>query len=416
MDPTTLGLIGGILVAWGVAAIAAWKRPLIGTTVAGALGGLVSLYLTRQHANPGASICNINETFNCDLVNTSTYAEVWGIPIAAVGSAFYLAMAVLGTTAITDPERYPNAPVLVTLMNIPAVLYGVFLAWASSQLGAWCLFCISTYGFSIILLVSGVLGLREGGPFSERLGSTLAGSKDRSMATFVLGGFGLFALIMVLFSGNGVEQAAEADITELYSQPHGTITLSGNEPIYGKLDAPITILEWADFECPHCGIVAPQLKQVAQKYKDDVQVIFRHYPLDQACNQNVGQLHQNACHAARAAVCAQEQGRFWELSAEMFENQSYLGVSDILFIAGGLSIDKAALSACMESELAYARVARDLADGETAGVHGTPSLFLKGVHPSGWIFNELGVEGAELLIQAALKGEELPPPPPHREE
>jgi len=61
-------------------------------------------------------------------------------------------------------------------------------------------------------------------------------------------------------------------------------------------------------------------------------------------------------------------------------------------------------------------VARDLADGELAGIRGTPSLFLQGVHPSGWIFNELGVEGAELLIQAALAGEELPPPPPPREE
>jgi len=416
MDPTTLGLIGGILVAWGFAAVAAWKRPLAGTLAAGGLGGLVSLYLTRQHASPGGSICNINETFNCDLVNTSSYAEISGIPIAAVGAAFYLAMAVVGAMALNDAEKYPNASVLVTLMNIPAVLYGVFLAWASAQLGAWCLFCISTYGFSVILLVSGVLGVRQGGPFSERLGSTLAGSNDRSMATFVLGGFGLFALTMIVFSGTGVHQAAEADITELYAQPRGTVSLNGNEPVYGKVDAPITVLEWADFECPHCGTVAPQLKALAQKYKDDVRVIFRHYPLDQACNQNVGPLHQNACHAARAAVCAQEQGRFWELSAKMFGNQSYLGVQDILFMAGELSIDKATLSECMDSELAHSRVARDLADGELAGIRGTPSIFLKGVHPSGWIFNELGVEGAELLIQAALAGEELPPPPPPREE
>ena len=416
MDPTTIGLISGIGVAWVVAGAAAWKRPVMGTAVAGGLGSLVSLYLARQHANPGGSICNINETFNCDLVNTSSYAEMAGVPIAVIGAAFYLAITLVAGMALNDPEKYPNAPVLITLFSIPAVVYGGFLAWASTQIGAWCLFCISTYGFSLILLASGILGVRQGAPLGERIGSTLAGSGDRSMSTFVLGGLACFALLMLTCGGpDAAEQVAEADITDLYAQPSGTVTLNGNEPIYGKVDAPITVLEWADFECPHCGRVAPQLKALAQKYPDDVRLVYRNYPLDQACNANVGPMHSNSCHAARASVCAQEQGKAWELNAKMFANQSYLAVSDILFMSKEIGIDPGLLATCMDSELAYSRVARDVADGQAAGIHGTPSIFLKGVHDSGWIFNEMGVEGAELLIQARLAGEVLPPPPPPRE-
>jgi protein-disulfide isomerase/uncharacterized membrane protein len=415
MDATSMALIGGILVAWLVAGAATFKRPILGTAVAGALGSLASLYLARQHANPGGSICNIDETFNCDLVNTSEYAEIGGIPIAVLGAAFYIAVTAVAAMALSDEEKYPNASVLVTLASIPAVVYGVFLAWASSQIGAWCLFCISTYGFSLILLVSGVLGARQGGGFGERIGSTLAGSKDRSMATLVLGGLGAFAVGMALWGGEGTPAAEEADITELYSKPEGEVRLNGDEPIYGKVDAPITVLEYADFECPHCGAVAPQVKALAQKYPNDVRLIFRNYPLDQACNANVGPMHPNSCHAARAAVCAQDQGRFWELNAKMFANQSHLAVGDILFMASELGIDPNALGECMNSEPAYGRVARDVLDGQTAGIHGTPSIFLKGIHPSGWVFNEMGVEGANLLIQAALSGQELPPPPPPKD-
>lgn len=411
-----IALIGGILVAWIAAAVATWKRPILGTTVAGALGSLASLYLARQHANPGDSICNIGETFNCDLVNTSAYSELLGIPIAILGAAFYVAVTTVGSMALSDEEKYPNAPVLVTLFSAPAVLYGVFLAWASTQVGAWCLFCISTYGFSLILLVSGILGVRQGGGFGERLGSTLAGSGDRSMATFVLSGFAAFGITMALWGGNAKQEAAEkADITELYSQPHGTVKLNGDEPILGKVDAPITVLEYADFECPHCGQVAPQLKALQQMYPNDVRVIFRNYPLNQSCNTNAGPMHPNACHAARAAVCAQEQDKFWELNAKMFANQSYLAVSDILFMANELGMDKTALGDCMETERAYGRVARDVADGQLAEIHGTPSIFLHGIHDSGWIFNDMGVEGAHLLIQAKLAGEDLPPPPPPKD-
>jgi protein-disulfide isomerase len=95
-------------------------------------------------------------------------------------------------------------------------------------------------------------------------------------------------------------------------------------PVQGSAAAPITIVEFSDFQCPFCSRLVPTLKQVEEKYGDKVKVVFRQYPLN---------IHENAPKAAEAALCANDQGKFWELHDAMFGDQSGLAVGGLKFTA-----------------------------------------------------------------------------------
>ena len=132
--------------------------------------------------------------------------------------------------------------------------------------------------------------------------------------------------------------------------------LDGSEPRLGSAAAPFQILEFADFECPHCGQVAPQLKQIV-KENSDTNLRFKQYPLSNICNPNIGhEFHANACTASAATECAHLQGKFWELSAQLFKNQKFLTRSDINFQAERLSLDMSAFASCMDDSAQHKRV------------------------------------------------------------
>jgi NhaA family Na+:H+ antiporter len=167
-------------------------------------------------------------------------------------------------------------------------------------------------------------------------------------------------------------------------------------------------VEWADYECPHCARTAVDLKKLAAR-TPDLKILFRHYPLSPKCNENVGRdMHEHACAAARAAVCAQEQGLFWELNEMMFANQQYLAPDDLSFMAGQVGLDVTALQECMDDPATADAVKRDVDAGNKAGIYSTPSLFLKGVHPDGWIKVSMGPEAIPFLLDAVREGRTLP--------
>lgn len=139
----------------------------------------------------------------------------------------------------------------------------------------------------------------------------------------------------------------------------------------GGENAPVTIIEFSDFECPYCSRVNPTLEQVQKVYGDKVRIVFRQFPLTQ--------IHPNAMRAGEASLCAHEQGKFWELHDAMFENQKSLSGEGITQVANGIEgLDVEALSACIGSGKYSDQMQRDIADGSRAGVTGTPALFING--------------------------------------
>jgi len=421
-------IIGGIAAGWLVCAgLVAWNR-YAGLAATGAMGLGVSIYLGFQHAaDAGTSACSVSDVFNCDTVNRSEYSEIMGIPIAFLGAAFYAAVLVVSAAASRRPDAHRRAGHAIFAGSLLSVAYSGFLAWASMQLGAWCLFCISLYGVNLILLVASALQARtlEGETLFGGIGPALAGDGDRSRSRMVLvGAFTLvFSFVAYKRSGGGAPTAGEAvsqkspaeidpsELAVLFQAPKAPLEVDGTEPVLGDPSAPYVLVEFADYECPHCAATAPELKALVEAHPE-IQLQFKHYPISNICNDAIGAAgHQNACAAAAAAECARQQGRFWELSALMFKNQQYLAKDDLRFMAGQVGLDKDAFESCMADPATEQAVRLDAAAGDQAGLTGTPTLYLKGIKGEEWVHVKgLGDEAAA-LVAAHKMGMTLPETP-----
>ena len=164
--------------------------------------------------------------------------------------------------------------------------------------------------------------------------------------------------------------------------PTGPIEVSADDdPVKGDEDAPVTIIEFSDFQCPFCQRFFEQtLPQIKTNYIDTgkVNIVYRDFPLDS--------LHPQARPAAIAAECADEQGKFWEMHDLLFEKQQeWSGVGSTLFkqYAKDLGLDSSKFDSCLDSRKYEDEVQSDLDDGVNAGVQGTPGFFINGIPLSG---------------------------------
>jgi protein-disulfide isomerase len=147
------------------------------------------------------------------------------------------------------------------------------------------------------------------------------------------------------------------------------VEVAANGPAKGPANAPVTIVEFSDFQCPFCSRVNPTLKQVQEKYGDKVRIVFRQFPLS---------FHQMAAKAAEASLCAADQGKFWELHDAMFADQQGLEVAQLKTKAAGLGVNAEQFNQCLDSGKHAATVQADMKAGSEAGVNGTPAMFING--------------------------------------
>ena len=160
-----------------------------------------------------------------------------------------------------------------------------------------------------------------------------------------------------------------AGVKVMLDPPRVNVAVGANDPTKGPASAPVTIIEYSDFQCPFCARVNPTLDQVLKVYGDKVRIVLKDFPLPN---------HPEAPKAAEAAHCAGEQGKYWELHDRMFANQQALQVPMIKQYATQLGIDMNAFSQCLDSGKHSARVAENLKSGEALGVGSTPTLYVNG--------------------------------------
>ncbi len=173
----------------------------------------------------------------------------------------------------------------------------------------------------------------------------------------------------------------------------------GNSAVRGNPDAPVTIVEFSDFQCPYCAGLQPTLKKVLTAYPDDVRLVYKDFPLSR--------LHNQAENAARAARAAGEQGKYWEMHDLIFENNNKL--SDDMFreLAERLNLDIARFMADYRSRRYDKQIQEDINLGRSIGVTGTPTLFINGKRMRSRSFNDF-----RAAIEAELKKQQKNQGPP----
>ena len=173
------------------------------------------------------------------------------------------------------------------------------------------------------------------------------------------------------------------------SQPVGE-----RDHIIGPEDAPVTLVEYGDYECPYCGAAHLILKKVREVMGDQLRFVFRHFPLTQ--------IHPHAEVAAEAAESAGAQDRFWEMHDLMYENQQMLDPRHLVAFAEQLGLDRIRFERELRDHVYHDRVRQDFTSGVRSGVNGTPAFFINGLRYDGsWDFGPLlkALESASVDVE-----------------
>ena len=153
-------------------------------------------------------------------------------------------------------------------------------------------------------------------------------------------------------------------------EPYRIDVASSIAPFRGPSNAPVDLVIFSDFQCPWCSRIAPDLEKVANQFKEDLRVTYRHFPLSS--------IHPHAQAAAESSVCAAEQGEFWTWHDALFDKQSEIGSLDYNQLAETLKLDTQAFASCLESADPGQQVRADAAAAKKLGISSTPSLFVNG--------------------------------------
>lgn len=208
---------------------------------------------------------------------------------------------------------------------------------------------------------------------------------------------GIFKLVAVVILGLGI-----FGIWKLASAPTApsggvAVTVTDKDWVKGKSDAPATLVEYTDFQCPACGAYYPLVKQLTDEMGDQLRLVVRHYPLIQ--------IHKNALPGARAAEAAGRQGKFWEMYDQLFSHQSEWSLADdplksiLPAYAGQLGLDAEKFRQDMADTTLDDKINADRQTGNDLKITGTPTFFLNGE----LLKNPTTIEEFKKLVDVAAK-------------
>lgn len=184
-----------------------------------------------------------------------------------------------------------------------------------------------------------------------------------------------------------LEMGALKELMLVALEPVVQISLEGS-PSMGPEDAPVTIVIFDDFECPYCAKAEPLIKSVVNSYKNQVKLVFKHFPL---------RMHKNATSAAIASIAADKQGKFWPFHDLLFANYNKLSDKKITKLAEQAGLDMVRFSTDRADPRLQQQLAADQQEGRKAGVRGTPTIFI-----NGRLLPQRSKEAFEQMIKAEL--------------
>jgi protein-disulfide isomerase len=164
-------------------------------------------------------------------------------------------------------------------------------------------------------------------------------------------------------------------VNAVLDRPRLALPVSGRDHVRGSATAPLTLLEYGDYECPYCGAAYPIVEQVIQVMGEELRFAYRHFPL--------AQIHPHAQQAAEAAEAAGAQRRFWEMHDMLLEHQDRLATQHLVGYAAALQLDVPRFARELDAHVHAPRVREDFLSGVRSGVNGTPTFFINGLRHNG---------------------------------
>lgn len=370
------------------------------------LGLSLSVYALRHHLSFKAgesanAFCNVNDTISCDAVVASPYSEIFGVPLGIYGIAFFVSLLVFNVMRAAS-ARSGFAGRMASQTHAVLAIIGLAVSLILGALAlivvkALCLVCLGIYLVCILLAVSTHYGRAQlARPF--RRSSIAIGGLLALMITAVS------AYSFTQFAGAisprppGLDPQAAKSIIQPGSQPpvqsnqpaqviplaRSPYSGAGEDYRYGNEQAKVIVQEFVDFQCPGCAVLALTVKELKAKYGSKVLFVFRNYPLDQSCNQNIhGRMHEFSCGIAGMARCAGQYGKFWEYADIAFAKQSEASAESAVKWAKAVGLASDAIEVCRKSPDIVAKLKDDVAVADKLSVTGTPTIFINGVRYDG---------------------------------
>ena len=325
------------------------------------LGLFDALYLLWVYTSPSRPIVCLGS--GCDAVRASPYAHLFGVPMPVFGVVCYVALALLILAEDLVQERLVRVlQRAVTVISGVGFVFSIYLfSLQAFVIHAFCAWCdVSAIVVTAIFVVS-LIELRH--PLaSNEPSAAIARVRTNFVVCVVALIVGVPAFILLSRHG---ELPAAADAP---SQALAERLVRPDSHLTGNASAPLTIVEFGDFECPACGLSEDAARQIRAQYGDRIRFVFRQFPLTR--------IHPQAEKAAEASECAGEQGKFWEGVEKLYANQADLSVDALKRYAAELGLNQNRFDQCLDSSETAERVKQDLADGRALGVHGTPTYFI----------------------------------------
>jgi len=366
---------------------------LVGILVSGWLLSIHIKFSTGQAGlTESCSIPLLGSSQGCANVAVSDYSVVAGVPLAAIAMSFYFTVLILVFWAMRNYQMaYEALYVSYFLSTISILVTVVMFSISRFVLKSFCIGCAMLWLVNLALWPCFVkhLGLGWGRALAANLElirpRALKLKKERIGLSFALGAVCLLVFSVIGASAKGLSNenpgSGSALISEYQNAPQVFLPMEAvGGPSSKGTNAPVMdIVEFADFQCPGCRMGSQFLRPFLMKHGDKVRLTYRNFPLDGSCNSfvpNGG--HTMACNSARHAICAGEQGKFWEMHDMIFDNQESLSVALLGDLVGKVGLDQAKFEACLKDSSTESTLQKDIQWGDLIQLESTPTLIVNG--------------------------------------
>ena len=395
------------------------KKSFIISLLLTCAGIYVSMELVNQSASFAASgeVGCIIGNQGCLKAASSEFAALFGNPISIFGLSFYIAAALLCVVGLFWRSEQEALERVFFLGSAIAVVYSIFLAAVSLSGGYLCPYCATLYGINIGLFITAFVAYpgRKTDGFStlKSLPKTMAfwTAVLLLLASFPTSKYAYVKEKLRVRAAQNIDDVKKHATTEELKkhlaetkntkqaqpetddpkpQDNGNVAMPAmpkpiafetrNRALRGNPSAPITLVEFSDFECPYCQRFGLSLKAALKTAPNSFNYVFKHFPLDNKCNPSIeGDFHKFSCEGAYAMICAGRDGKEWAMHDLIFENQRNLKADSFLTFAQELGISLDAFKTCVNAPETRAIVMQDITEGIKAGINGTPAVYLNGM-------------------------------------